>query len=402
MLLLSRLRRSEAAAISAAEVRAAGGDIGKLLAAGLLQRLDPNLLRAPGCERCCTPNWDWDSRRREGLVGVACPNEPACWSGFEWLRREELGEYRVDPRGVMVLLQASSRFEEITIELPRPFLPVGRAERRGKMLAVLWARRLTRTLEAAVLGLQPQLDSDWLVVVTGRRAAPRLIRPGVAVLELPRVSEGALDLTPALDLLDPGYRERAVGDPDLDLDFANLVFATDPGEPRHVLRINGHEVGAFQRSDVRFLRLLVLAAGRAAQRTLGWRLRAVLVGDLGRRPAARSTKSANDALDSLRKALRETDVPGLSEEERAALVKTQTGNTGKIRLAVPPENIVFDPSLASLAWAGPGTTTRRDGRPGRMSKKQREGLESARLLLRACRDLGVPGDPNDLPAIPPP
>ena len=399
-LLTWKLRQSDRASISLAELQRAGGDLEQLQAGGLVQRLDVDLLQAPGCEDSCSPNWDWDSRKREGLVGVACPNEPACWSGFKWLRRADLEDNRVDVRGVLGALQARSGLVELAAAIPRPFLAVGRTEKRGKTLSVIWARRLNGALEPAALGLLPRIGGDWLlVVVSGESGPPRLLAPAVAVLGLAVSSEGALELDPALDVLDPGYRERAVADPEIDLEFVRLGFATNPTERRHLLRINDQEVGTFQQSDVGFLRLLVLAASRRPERSEGWRLRSVLMGDFASRPAPASLKKAGDALDSLRDALRLASVPGLTEEELGAVVKTQAGSTGKIRLAVPPQNVVFDPSLEFFEWAGPGATARSDGMPAKLTPQQRKGLLTAQLLLAECRRLGVPGDPKNIPPV---
>ena len=98
-------------------------------------------------------------------------------------------------------------------------------------------------------------------------------------------------------------------------------------------------------------------------------------------------------LENLRTDLVKYEVPGLSEPERKALIKSRKG-TGTIRLAVPPENLVFDASLAELQFVGPGTTTKRSGQRGKVTQDHEDGLQNAATLLRDCRRLGAPGDPE--------
>ena len=62
---------------------------------------------------------------------------------------------------------------------------------------------------------------------------------------------------------------RVLDDPMLDLDFVHLRFATKPGD-RHVVEINGQDFGGFRKSDLKFLRMLLLAAARKHGKDDGW------------------------------------------------------------------------------------------------------------------------------------
>jgi hypothetical protein len=69
-------------------------------------------------------------------------------------------------------------------------------------------------------------------------------------------------------------------------------------------------------------------------------------------------------------------VPGLTDGEIDAILKVERG-TGKIRLGVPPENITFDGSLASIEWKLPSVV----GKGRTPSAAQEDGLARAKTLL---------------------
>ena len=87
-LLLSQLRRSDDARLSEAALTATGADVERLVRSKLLRRAN-NDYEPPECVHRCTPNLDHNSRQKEGLVGVACPHDVACWPG--WTTRTSLG-----------------------------------------------------------------------------------------------------------------------------------------------------------------------------------------------------------------------------------------------------------------------------------------------------------------------
>jgi hypothetical protein len=141
-----------------------------------------------------------------------------------------------------------------------------------------------------------------------------------------------------------------------------------------VLEINGHDFGGFRKSDVKFLRMLLLAAARKNGANDGWIDKARL----------RDGDDKDRALERMREELVTYDVPGLSEDERRALIRAQKG---QLRLGVPPANIDFDASLASLEFIAPTTTTTKTGARTRATPKQADGLKNAGVLLRDCHRL---------------
>ena len=89
-LLLSKLRRSDDARVSYAEVMAAGAEPALMVRERVLEYGTDDGYEPAGCEHGCTPNLEYDRRKKDGLVGVACPNEPACWPGWIWDARTEV------------------------------------------------------------------------------------------------------------------------------------------------------------------------------------------------------------------------------------------------------------------------------------------------------------------------
>ncbi len=202
-------------------------------------------------------------------------------------------------------------------------------------------------------------------------------------LDLPALTVHAESLPRAIEELTPDYRTRVLDEPMLDLDYVRLRLSTRPGE-RHVVEINGQDFGGFRKSDLKFLRMLLLAAARKHGKDDGWLDKSRL----------RDGSDKDPALNDLRADLGKYDLYGLGEEERKALLRVQRG-TGLIRLGVPPENIELDASLADLTFVATTTTTKKDGTKTKPTKKQEEGLQNAATLLRDCRRLGAPGEVED-------
>jgi hypothetical protein len=243
----------------------------------------------------------------------------------------------------------------------------------------VWLRSATRGFEQLCRGLRAQLGHDALIVLVAKN--PRVPFPSgdrIAALELLDEARGDLGLVRALAELTPDYRTRVVADQTLDLDYVKVRFATRPGD-RHVLEINGHDFGGFRKSDVKFLRLLLLAVARKNGKDDGWLDKSRL----------RDGDDKDRALERMREELVTYDVPGLPEAERKALVRALKG---QLRLGVPPENIELDASLAGLEFIGPTTTVKKTGAKAKATPKQEEGLQNAAVLLRDCRRLGAPGD----------
>lgn len=155
-----------------------------------------------------------------------------------------------------------------------------------------------------------------------------------------------------------------------------------------MVRINGVEYGGFQKSDLKFLRLLLLAAARRRDPAVdggGWLDKFKLQGD-----------EKDHDLEDVRDELRRLDHPLVPCEDRAALVKRAPGREGKVRLAVPPTNISFDGSLAGFEFIGEQQTRPKKGK-GRQTPGQKDradnfarGFQVAKKLLGDARKLGVP------------
>lgn len=382
-LLLSKLRRSDDARVSCAEVMAEGADPERCVRERVFEYGKDGDYEPPGCERACVPNVSYDLRANEKLVGVACPEEPACWPGWRWVARSEVEGLRCSAKLVFAKLAARNGLTWLSAGVPAPFLGVGQLRRRGLDVTVVWLRAPRLGFETLCRGLRSDLGTDGLIVLVAKKPpASFTALDRIVAFELAIDHHGRLGLDRALDELTPDYRTRVVDDPRLDLDYVRLRLATRPGE-RHVVEINGHDFGGFRKSDLKFLRLLLLAAARKNGKADGWIDKARL----------RDGSDKDPALSDLRAELAKYEVPGLSEDERRAVVRVQRGD-GLIRLGIPPENIELDESLARLAFVATTTTRKKDGTKGKRTKQQEDGLQNAATLLRECRRLGAPSESN--------
>ncbi len=394
-LLLAKLKQAYKATVTHAELKAAGLDPKVLLEAQLIERLgNERGWSAPDCEHGCTPALDFDARREEGLVGVACPYEPACWPGLRWYPVGMVEMFACSAEKVFPGLRATNALAPLEMAPIRSVVPVGLLARRGLRLPVVWMLQAFPPFDELCLGLRQKLGGDGLVVLLGRPVTSPVALPAsarVAILDLPDDAHGDLRLWRALDVLDPRYRERRVEEPAAIFDEVELEFYTVPGE-RHVVRINGHELGGFQKSDLKFLRLVYLAAARAADSDVedgGWLEKFKLQGD-----------DKDHDLEAVREELRRHAHPLFSEKECVALVKTSPARDGRIRLAVLPNHIRFDASLAELRFVGEQQTTSKANKPKKtpraadLERNLARGLKVAKKLLADARRLGVPG-PTD-------
>jgi hypothetical protein len=356
----------------------AGGDPDVLVGSKLLERVGADAYQAPACRHGALPNFDFHRRVQEGLVGVACPGEPACWPGWTWVTWGEVELLRIRPAEVLSALAARHALAPLPDAVPAPFVRIGIMLRRGLSVPVVWLRAPGIGFQPLCRGLRAQLGQDGLVVVVARKPTGSFAASErIQVLELAAEDSGTLQLDRALDELTPGYRERVVEDVRLDLDYVRIRFSTAHGV-RHAVHINGHDFGGFRRSDVKFLRLMLLAAARKNGANDGWIDKSRL----------RDGDDKDRALERLREELVTYDVPGLREAERRALIRT---HKGRLRLSVPPEHIELDESLAQLKLVGESSRACRT--KATLTPKQREGLQNAKVLLRDCRRLGAPGEP---------
>ncbi len=389
-LLLAALRRSNRPRLDRAEIEAAGIDPEALLGAGLIERAAATATwRPPSCEHGCLPNFDFDTRRAEGLVGVACPEDPACWPGLEWYPAAELECFTCSASRVLGILGAENGLDPLDAVQVAPAVAVGTLVARGKRVPVVWMPRPPSELDVICRGLRAGVTGDGLAVLLGRPkgAVPRLEAGEIAVLNVPESSCGDLELWRALDLLDPEYRQTRVTEPTAVFDDVSIELGTVPGE-RHVVRINGHDLGGFRRGDLNFLRLLYLATARAMapQADGGWVPKWRLQGD-----------DKDHDLERLRKELAKHEYPDLTPEELKSLIKSSPERDSTIRLAVHPKRIWLDPSIAELELLGDRQTkSKKRGRrhtPGSalLDANLSKGKQVARKLLADARKLGAPG-----------
>jgi hypothetical protein len=385
-LLLSKLRRSDDSRVSYDEVLRTGWQPEVLVARErILEYGKADDYEPPGCLNGCLPNVNYELGAAEGLVAVACPEEPPCWPGWTMVPRTEVEALRCRAKDVFAKLAALNRLSPLTTKVPPPFLAVGQARRRGMNIAVVWLRAPKLGFEQLCRGLRADLGVDGLVVLVAKKPPSSFTAADKVVpFELHLDGAGRIGLPRAIDELTPDYRTRVLDDPMLDLDYVYLRLSTRPGE-RHVVELNGQDFGGFRKSDLKFLRLLLLAAARKCGTNDGWLDKSRL----------RDGSDKDPALNDLRAELGKYEVSGLGEEERKALLRAQRG-TGLIRLGVPPENIELDASLAALTFVATTTITRKDGTRTKPTKKQEEGLQNAATLLRDCRRLGAPGAVEDV------
>jgi hypothetical protein len=107
-------------------------------------------------------------------------------------------------------------------------------------------------------------------------------------------------------------------------------------------------------------------------------------------------------IEALRRELGKSQHPDLTPAELKALIKTSPNRDGRIRLAVQPRRMRFDPSLAQLTYiAHLGTRNVKDNKrptPGakQLEENCRKGLKVAEKLLKAARETGMlPTDQGD-------
>lgn len=389
-LLLSRLQLASRAVITRGELDEAGLDAEGLLRSRIIERLDGAQWRPPGCEQVCLPNLDLESRRDEGFVGVACPSEPACWPGWQWLPVTALENYCCSAERVFAALRDRNGLEPLDVALEPTIIPVGILVRRGRRIPVTWMMQPDDPFDAICSGLAHRLGGDGLIMLLSRPGGqlPNVCRPGgVVILLVPETRDGDLALWHALDAIDPQYRCTRIDDPTAIFDDVVMEFATIPGE-RHVVRVNGHDCGGFRISNIKFVRLLLLAAARAAATDVeagGWIEKWQLLGD-----------DKDHDIEALRKELASHPVDGLSAAEMKGLIKSSPQRDGRIRLAVDPRHLRFDDSLLSLRFVGEQQTKSRSGRrasmPGAEQLKQnlQKARQNAETLLKKVRKLGVP------------
>ena len=204
----------------------------------------------------------------DDIVAVCGNASPQC-EPIELSRRDiVVRRLRADRwlEAVATALREANVLGESDLRAPAGVVTIGELRRRGMRLPVVWIREASAAFEVLARAIRSTADGDGLVVVLPpgiREHTDRPLTDGVVLLAPPETDNGDLGLWRALDLLDPSYRQMRAREPMALFDDVVIEFAHVPGE-RHVVRINGHDFGGFQKSDLKFLRLLYLAAARHA------------------------------------------------------------------------------------------------------------------------------------------
>jgi hypothetical protein len=342
------------------------------------------------------PNLDRDTRSEEGLVGVACPHDPPCWPGWQWIARPDMAEFSCSADKVFAALRELNDLAPLDHGLGETIVPVGLLMRRGRRIPVVWMLQPADPFDAICLGIKARLGADNLIVLLSQTAGQTIgVRhlSNVVVLDICDNRSGDLALWRALDAIDPTCRRTRITDATAIFDDLTIEFATVPGVC-HLVRINGHDLSGFQQSDLKFTRLLYLAAARAKDLDVdggGWMEKRRLQGD-----------DKDHDIEALRGELAKSPHPHLTPAELKALIKTSPNRDRRIRLAVHPRRIHFDPSLTELTFVADLGTHSMKGRkrrtPGaeQLAENRRQGLKVAEKLLKDARNTGVlPLNPGD-------
>jgi hypothetical protein len=378
-LLLSKVRRSDEPRITARELR--GVDVRSLTQAGVIKRAaSGDGFRHPECEHSCVHAFEWAARKTDGLVGVACANDPACWQGWDWLQAESLETYHGSASAVFAAVRERNGLAILDAKVPTPFVAIGTFKRSDIEVPVVWLRRPRSDFALSCSGVRNLLGGDGLIVVVGK-APNAAFDPSQRILitELSTSETGELGLTAAIQKLAPDRKERSRQENGVDMDDLHLRLAH--AADRHVVETNGHSLTGFGKSDLNFLRLWLLAAARVGdpdQEHGGWVPRATVLGE----------RSPDKQLGRLWQALEKNVVPDVDSDALRALVKTDRAD-GTIRLALHPSRIQLDDSLGAFDFLGPSTSSSKSRkRSPELERNVAQGLAEARRLLEEIEALG--------------
>ena len=309
----------------------------------------------------------------ERLV-VECPAEDPCFEGYIEVAEDDANFVRAVPERIAELLAECNGLR------PAPDAGVERAwfcgwkPFRERRAFVYLAGDVTPTLLYEIKGNVPQRRNVHAVICHGcevddvtQRIAGEL---GYALYRLPSQDEWdfRLDLIPVYDQLDPGYLRGRYDN--RDFLFEEVTIELAEGMRQHVVKVNGLVHKAFAKSDLRFARLLLLAAHRAIDSDVyygGWAYRdddldldvkgddlADLVGAFSRPGACAGC--------------------GLSEDNLRLLVRSNPERDGTVRLAVDPAKIDIDPALLQ---AFKPVNNPRTGKAGRHRAGHNDNIKTA-------------------------
>lgn len=329
----------------------------------------------------------------DDIVAVCGNASPRCETLR--LKKKDLVVYRLDTAALFgemaAVFRAANGLLPLMLDAPPGIVPIGTLKQRRLTVPVVWIPTALPGFETNVSALREGLAGDGLLAVLPPRSTrrdDRLIRDRCVLLSLPQDERGDLALWRGLDLLAPGYRGVRTRTPDAIFDDVRIELAEEPGV-RHVVRISGRELKGFQKGDLAFLRLFVLAAARKRDADVdggGWTEKSRLHGD-----------KKSHALEELRDELRASEAHGFTPEELSSLIKTSPRRDGRVRLAICPSAIRLDESLADFSSIGnrQGESKRAGSRRTPGQKERDEAFarqrETVRALLREARQLGGPG-----------
>jgi hypothetical protein len=327
-----------------------------------------------------------------GVYEAVCGNVPSECARV-LLQKSELALLRLDRQAALrPLLNELCRREALApIDVPSldGFLPVGLLARRYGSALVTLATGAAALHVGAALELARRAQADAaIVLVIGARSD---LRTAEKVATLGVEPGGDLGLWRGLRLLWPETWERRATDKESLFEDATLELGTTAAG--HVVRLNGATVHAFEGSDLKFLRLLVLAAGRAQDMDAdagGWVRKALLELD-----------DKEEDLADLRRGFTHdlpTNFAQLTPAERKALVSASARQTGQVRLALHPARVRLDPSLADFRLLSVPPDAVGGAAPGKRASKGQAALVKDRAqataralkLVEQARRFGAP------------
>lgn len=335
-----------------------------------------------------------------GFFEAACGNVPPECDRIQ-LRKSELAVLRLDRTEALAPLVEEVRAREYLapagVEPFDAFLPIGRLERQAGTALVVLTTSSHAHKRAAALELNRRANTDKVVVLVSGPWQDQSSLDGVVELEVgPNEDPG---LWRASKRLWPESWEKRGVDPEEIFEDVSLEIGTS--DERHVVKLNGAHIQAFDRSDIKLARLLLLAAQRIYDTDVkngGW---------LKKTPFLELDDKEED-LVALRTAfLRDLpdDFAKLTTVERKGLIATSKKRAGYIRLALHPRRIRLDESLRGLRLCGneedaaapdpvPKSRKKTVRKPTRGSAALKKAQELARKrverILDAARKLGAP------------